>query len=167
METFFALLALCEGMHRSPVNSPHKSQWRGALGISLIYAWTNVEQTIETLVIWDAITLIMTSVWWFRRNDLKCFSRSHHATRSRGAAWKMAQGPEYSENTMPWTYDLFPTVGVVRMWESCSGGACAYWISFYKSTYFASKNLWRITEVSKTTLNVTRYTHNETVVTFS
>ena len=29
------------GIHRSPVNSPHKGQWRGALMFSLIYAWTN------------------------------------------------------------------------------------------------------------------------------
>ena len=27
--------------HRSPVNSPHKGQWRGALMFSLIYAWIN------------------------------------------------------------------------------------------------------------------------------
>ena len=29
------------GIHRPPVNSPHKGQWRGALTISLICAWTN------------------------------------------------------------------------------------------------------------------------------
>ena len=29
------------GIHRSPVNSPHKGQWRGDLGISLICAWIN------------------------------------------------------------------------------------------------------------------------------
>ena len=29
------------GIHRSPVNSPHKSQWHGALVLSLICAWTN------------------------------------------------------------------------------------------------------------------------------
>ena len=28
-------------IHRSPVNFPHKGQWRGALMFSLIYAWTN------------------------------------------------------------------------------------------------------------------------------
>ena len=38
METFSALLAIC---HRSPVNSPHKGQWRGALVFSLICAWIN------------------------------------------------------------------------------------------------------------------------------
>ena len=29
------------GIQRSPVNSPHEGQWRGALTFSLIYAWTN------------------------------------------------------------------------------------------------------------------------------
>ena len=29
------------GIHRSPVNSPHKGQWRGALMFSLISAWIN------------------------------------------------------------------------------------------------------------------------------
>ena len=29
------------GIHRSRVNSPHKSQWRGALTFSLICAWIN------------------------------------------------------------------------------------------------------------------------------
>ena len=39
METFSALLFLCTG--NSPVNSPHKGQWRGALLFSLVWAWTN------------------------------------------------------------------------------------------------------------------------------
>ena len=29
------------GIHRSPVNSPHKGQWRGALLFSFICVWTN------------------------------------------------------------------------------------------------------------------------------
>ena len=29
------------GIHRSPVNSPHEGQWRGALMFSLVCAWTN------------------------------------------------------------------------------------------------------------------------------
>ena len=32
---------LVRGIHRSPVNSPHKGQWRGALVFSLICAWIN------------------------------------------------------------------------------------------------------------------------------
>ena len=39
METFSTLLAICAG--NSPVNSPHKAQWRGALMFSLICVWIN------------------------------------------------------------------------------------------------------------------------------
>ena len=39
METFSALLAICAG--KSPVNSPHKGQWRRSLMFSLICAWIN------------------------------------------------------------------------------------------------------------------------------
>ena len=35
------LLALFEGINRSPVDSPHKGQWRGSLMFSLVCAWTN------------------------------------------------------------------------------------------------------------------------------
>ena len=41
METFSALLAFVRGIHRSPMNSPRKGQWRGALMCSLICAWIN------------------------------------------------------------------------------------------------------------------------------
>ena len=59
METFSASLTLCEGNSPSPVNFPHKGQWRGAL----MFLWSapeqTIEQTIETPVIWDAIAIIM------------------------------------------------------------------------------------------------------------
>ena len=48
-------------IHRSPVNSPHKRQWRGALMFTLICVWINGGKTIVKLVIWDAIAPIMTS----------------------------------------------------------------------------------------------------------
>ena len=41
METFSALLAFVRWIHRSPVNSPHKGQWRGALIFSLTCARIN------------------------------------------------------------------------------------------------------------------------------
>ena len=48
METFSALLAICAGIHRSPVNSPHTGQWRIALMFSLICAsingWVNIRE---------------------------------------------------------------------------------------------------------------------------
>ena len=56
METFSALLAICE---RNPsvtggFDSPNKGQWREALRFSLIYAWTN---------------------GWADNRDAHCFSR--------------------------------------------------------------------------------------------
>ena len=48
METFSALLAICAGIHQSPVNTPHKGQWRGSLMFSLICVcingWVNNRQ---------------------------------------------------------------------------------------------------------------------------
>ena len=42
METFSVLLAICAGNSPvTPVNSPHKGQWRRALMFSLICTWTN------------------------------------------------------------------------------------------------------------------------------
>ena len=41
METFSALLAFVQGVHRSPVKSPRKGQWRGDFMFSLICAWMN------------------------------------------------------------------------------------------------------------------------------
>ena len=46
---------LVRGLQRSPVNSPHKGQRRGALMFFLICA-------LNKLVIWDAIAPIMTSL---------------------------------------------------------------------------------------------------------
>ena len=47
------------GIHRSPVNSPHKGQWRRVLMFSLIYAWINSWVNNMLLVIWDTIAFII------------------------------------------------------------------------------------------------------------
>ena len=41
METFPRYWPFLTEIHRSPMDSPHKDHWRGALMFSLIYAWTN------------------------------------------------------------------------------------------------------------------------------
>ena len=43
MEIFSALLVLCEGIHRLPVDYPHKGHWRGAL----MFSWSVPELTFE------------------------------------------------------------------------------------------------------------------------
>ena len=70
METFSALVALCEG--NSLVTSDGH-QWISltkASDVERCFLWSapeqTAEQTIETPVIWDAIALIMTSLLWFK-----------------------------------------------------------------------------------------------------
>ena len=63
METFYASLALCE--RNPPVTGGFPSQ-RPVTRSFFCFLWSapeqSVAQTIETLAIWDAIVLIMTSV---------------------------------------------------------------------------------------------------------
>ena len=40
-EHFPSYWSFVRGIHRSPVDSPHKGQWRGASMFSMICAWTN------------------------------------------------------------------------------------------------------------------------------
>ena len=61
METFSALLALVLGLHRWPVNSPHKGQLRGVwcyLSCTWTNGWVN-SRYAGALRLWDAIALIM------------------------------------------------------------------------------------------------------------
>ena len=80
------------GIHRSPVNSPHKGQWRGALMFSLICAWTNSWANNE-----DAVALIMTSLQWseiafqlYYINACKIITWAlelHNISEDRGCKW--------------------------------------------------------------------------------
>ena len=62
IETFSALLALCAGNYQSPLDSPHKGQWRGALMFSLICAWTNGWANNRDAVTLKTISHTMTSL---------------------------------------------------------------------------------------------------------
>ena len=47
METISVLLTLCEGIHRSPMDSPHKGQWREAFVF-----FAALEQTVKSRRRW-------------------------------------------------------------------------------------------------------------------
>ena len=61
METFYALLALCEGESNSHRWIPLTKISDAELMFFLSAPEQNSEQRFETAVIWDAIALIMTS----------------------------------------------------------------------------------------------------------
>ena len=94
METFSALLALCEG--NSPVNSPHKSQWRGALMFSKICAWIN---------------------GWVnngKTGDL----RRHRAHYDVTVMWPFVRGRHQSDSRQgPVVQKPFPCHGVIIFWH--------------------------------------------------
>ena len=83
METFSALLAICAG--NSPVNSPHKGQWRWALMFSLICVWINnwvnnretgdlrrYRATYDVIVmIEDKEWTTQHSKWWLNKRNRK------------------------------------------------------------------------------------------------
>ena len=62
METFSALLALCEGKTTVDRGIPLTKASDVELDVFFDLRLKTVEQTIEKLVVWDAIALIMTSV---------------------------------------------------------------------------------------------------------
>ena len=64
METVSAILALLREIHRSPMTSPHRGQWRGAL--MFFYMRPN-KRLSKPSVIRGAIASIMTSLWWKMR----------------------------------------------------------------------------------------------------
>ena len=65
MGTFSALLAILRGIHRSPVNSPHKGQWRAALMFSLIFTWMNGWVSNREAGDLRRDRAHMTPLWWF------------------------------------------------------------------------------------------------------
>ena len=75
METFSALLTICEGNHRPP--GPWIPLTKASDAELWCLLWSapkqTVEQTIETPVIWDAIALILTSLQWAVHHHKDCF----------------------------------------------------------------------------------------------
>ena len=57
------------GIHRSTVNSPNKGQWRGPLMFSLFCSWINGWVNKREAGVWDAIALIMTSLYCRHRTS--------------------------------------------------------------------------------------------------
>ena len=82
---------LVRGIHQSPVNSPHKEQWRGALMLCLICAWINDwinnpeagdlrRRRTHYDIIVMTILFSLVSTWWQASNDTILFSSNAKIT---------------------------------------------------------------------------------------
>ena len=81
------------GIHRSPVNSPHKGQWRGALMFSLLCAWMNgwvntseVGDLRRYRAHYDVIIIILYGVY------CKCYEVTQCNIRDRSVSFKATSG---------------------------------------------------------------------------
>ena len=68
METFPRYWPFVCGIHRWPVNSPHKGEWRGALVFTLIFAWINGWVNNGEAGIFETPSRLL----WRHRNDSCC-----------------------------------------------------------------------------------------------
>ena len=97
MTIFTALLDLCEGNHRSPVDSPHKGQRGGALMFSLSCARTNccvnnrdAGDLRRHRAHCDVAVMLLVNIWLIHLNFLfKLSFKKECAVRDvRGLSWK-------------------------------------------------------------------------------
>ena len=95
METFSALLAFCVGIHRSPVNSHLKGQWRKAVvflsSVPWINGWVNNREAYRlTEILWTGFSICSRgpaaadSLQWFAAagNMVKWLSAQQFLTRA-------------------------------------------------------------------------------------
>ena len=107
------------GIHRSPVNSPHKGQWHGALMFSLICAWINrwvnnreADDLRRHRAHYDVTVMKTTqrlSMRWAR-----CFC-SHHIDLFPSTSSQFISGPCFNIKT------IFPGVRIpiIKIRRSC------------------------------------------------
>ena len=98
------------GIHRLPVNSPHTDQWRGALMLSLICAWTNGwvnnqdasdmrrhRAHYDVTVMWCRILI----QWFGQPWDLSAFNASL-LSNIWGVPCIMKEWPQIWHTALPW-----------------------------------------------------------------
>ena len=91
------------GIHRSPVNSPHKGQWRGALMLSLICA-LNKRLSKQSLGWWFETSL--RSLW--RHCNVTHFLRDYLGLVSTGAVIRLPQYKRSKPKGYGWIQHIVP-----------------------------------------------------------
>ena len=102
MKTFPCYRPFVWGIHRSPVNPPHKGQWRGALIFSLICAWTKA----CCVEIWQVMLCVLIVIIFFM--SLQPIWTSVVIVRRAGLLWSQ-QDFEWR-----WSVPLFKCLTVIE-----------------------------------------------------
>ena len=137
MEAFFAWYwPFVPGIHRSPVNSPHKDQWRGALVFSLICAWiiswVNNREAGDLrryLAHCDVSVSIYLVVYSLHHNVVPTLQSIPLTTN--GLLYPITQDSScHGQHTMPrnpWSFPMTSSAYLCFAWMCvcCSGRKCA------------------------------------------
>ena len=75
----------CGGIHRSPVTSPHKGQWRGALMFSSICAWINGQVNNCTRHLTTGNTQLLYAIFmlWICISSHACYILHSHSSHDQ------------------------------------------------------------------------------------
>ena len=130
--------AFVRGIHRPPVDSPHKGQWWRALTFSLMYVWTNDWVSTGIVpVIWDAVMFM-----WCHCDDLMATAQSM-MTSSNGNIFRVTalcvgnspvSGEFPTQRSVMWNFDVFFDL---RLNERLSKQSWGWWFET------SSCSLWR------------------------
>ena len=93
METFSVLLAFVRGIHRSPVNSPHKGQWRR----SLMFLWSVPEQRMSK----------QSRRWWFETSSRPLWRHCNEQARSNDHQDFWCHMALLGHNELKWIFGPF------------------------------------------------------------
>ena len=136
METSSASLAFgwgihrrLRGIHRSPVNSPHTDQWRGALMFSLICAWTGSwvnnqdagdlrrhRAHYDVTVMWCRIVIQWSGQPW----DLSAFNASLLSNFELVKRVKLGDSVHYGKNGLKFGTLLYPDYHSLKLTIFCT-----------------------------------------------
>ena len=150
------ILALCAGIHSSPVNSPHKYKWRGALMFSLICAWTKSWENNRYSVNLKCHLAHCNDTRWLDRNIWLVSSHVENGFLSQFDArvGRMVSYPQsFTVHAMHtslcngdhiiWKESFHPILRKSFLWvtHTCIGNLSHYWFSIMACGLFRAKSL--------------------------
>ena len=152
METFPRYWPFVRRIHRSPVNSPHKGQWRGALMFSLIYAringWVNTREVgdlrrhqahCDVIVMRPQVCSVLHCCGYITMH--RVFPWPIHSYSSRLRQWHWHNRIKTENNRCKYSSKLFLISNTIIVKEA-SGLLLQYrYIYFFQMEYFSIRSL--------------------------
>ena len=145
------------GIHRPPVTSPHKGQWRRALMFSLICAWINswansreASDLRPNRTDYDTTAIMLYMFWNLCEQQRCCISERHyvHFERTISCATKDKNFVTITIYPFRWCCH-FDEIAITGCTGSCQKDniQCSHWWKFHQNDMMTSSNgnIFRVT----------------------